>query len=74
MAETNREKFVRIAENRTNKIIEMIKLLGNCSNTYNYEYTEKDIKVIFDTIESEIKEAKNKFSNGISSTKKFKLL
>ena len=30
MAETKKEKFVRIAEARTNKIIDMIKLLGNC--------------------------------------------
>lgn len=74
MSETNREKFVRIAENRTNKIIEMVKLLGNCSNTYNYEYTEKDVKVIFDAIENELKEAKNKFNNSISCTKKFKLI
>ena len=33
MKETKSEKFVRIAESRTNKIIDMIKLLGNCSNT-----------------------------------------
>ena len=33
--ETKREKFVRIAEARTNKILNMIQLLGNCSNTLN---------------------------------------
>ena len=36
--ETKREKFVRIAEARTNKIINMIQLLGNCSNQSLYEY------------------------------------
>ena len=41
--ETNRERFVRIAEARTQKIIDMIELLGNCSNKYNYEYTQKDV-------------------------------
>ena len=30
--ETKREKFVRLAEARTNKIIDMLQLLGNCSN------------------------------------------
>ena len=30
MAETKRDKFVRIAEARTNKIIDMVQLLGNC--------------------------------------------
>ena len=28
--ETKEERFVRIAEARTNKIINMIQLLGNC--------------------------------------------
>ena len=37
--ETKREKFVRIAEARTNKILNMIQFLGNCSNTSMYEYT-----------------------------------
>lgn len=72
--ETNRDKFIRIAESRTNKIIDMIKLLGNCSNTYNYEYTEKDVKIIFDAIEKELREAKGKFGNEINSFKKFKLI
>lgn len=29
------ERFKRVAENRTNKIIEQIRLLGNCSNRSN---------------------------------------
>ena len=44
MAETKKEKFVRIAEARTNKIIDMIKLLGNCSNKAVYDYSKEDIK------------------------------
>ena len=42
--ETKRERFVRIAEARTNKILEMMRLLGNCSSKGNYEYTEEDIR------------------------------
>lgn len=42
--ETKRERFVRLAEARTNKIIDMMKLLGNCSSTANYEYTERMLK------------------------------
>ena len=30
--ESNREKFVRLAEARTQRIIDTIKLLRNCSN------------------------------------------
>lgn len=59
--ESKRERFKRIAENRTNKIINMIDLLGNCSNKNNYEYTDEDIKNIFNAIENSIKISKMKF-------------
>ena len=65
--ETNRERFVRIAENRTQKIIDTLELLGNCSNTYNYEYTKQDIEKMFGAIESAIRSCKAKFND--SSTK-----
>ena len=60
-AETKREKFVRIAEARTNKIIKMIQLLGNCSNQGLYEYTAKDVNKIFNAIQVELDEAKNRY-------------
>lgn len=64
--ESKREKFVRLAEARTNKIIDMLQLLGNCSNTSVYEYTQKDIDQIFGAIELELREAKKKFSKSES--------
>lgn len=66
--ETKREKFVRLAEARTNKIIDMLQLLGNCSNANAYDYTQQDIDKIFNAIETEVKEAKKKF-NKIESKK-----
>jgi len=71
--ETKRERFVRIAETRTNKIIDMIRLLGNCSNKGNYSYTEEDVKKIFSTIETELKAAKAKFANVETVERKFRL-
>ena len=59
--ETKRERFVRIAEARTNKILEMMRLLGHCSSQGNYEYTEEDIRKIFGALERELKNTKNKF-------------
>ena len=61
--ETNRERFIRIAEARTQKIIDMIDLLGNCSNQYNYEYTQKDVDKMFAAIETDLKTSKSKFSS-----------
>ena len=60
--ETKRAKFVRLAEARTNKIIDMIQLLGNCSNLGAYDYTQQDVDKIFTAIENELREAKKKFS------------
>ena len=60
--ETKRDKFVRIAEARTNKIINMIQLLGNCSNQNLYEYSQKDVNKMFAAIQSELDEAKKRFS------------
>ena len=72
--ETKREKFVRLATARTNKIIDMIQLLGNCSNTSQYEYAQKDIDKIFKAIQSELDEAKKRFSKQDSQKgKKFTL-
>ena len=71
--ESNRERFVRLAEARTQKIIDTIKLLGNCSNRYVYEYTEKDVEKIFSTIEAELKTAKAKFTAGGNKETRFKL-
>ena len=60
--ESKHEKFVRLAEARTNKIIDTLQLLGNCANTSFYEYTQDDVDQIFQAIEIEVREAKRKFN------------
>ena len=45
-----------------NKIIDMLQLLGNCSNSNAYDYTQQDVDKIFVAIENEVREAKKKFS------------
>lgn len=57
-----KNNFKRIAENRTNKIIDMLELLGNLSNTSFYEYTDADIEKIFVAIEEQVEKTKSKFS------------
>ena len=73
MAETKNEKFVRVAESRTNKIIDMIRLLGNCSSTATYEYTDEDVKKIFTVIDQELKVCKGKYQDTSNKESKFKL-
>lgn len=69
--ETKAEKFKRIAENRTNRIIDLIRVLGNLSNTSNYEYTLEEVEQIFKTIERELDNTKDQFI--FENEKKFRL-
>lgn len=62
MTETKHERFVRLAENRTNRIIDALHLLGNLANTANYEYTKKDADQMFKAIEDALTEARNKYN------------
>ena len=68
------ENFKRLAESRTNKVIDMLQLIGNLSNTSNYEYSIEDVNKMFEAIflEAEWQKAKFKISTG-ERKKRFKL-
>lgn len=71
----SRENFVRLAENRTNKILKDLDLLSNLSNKTNYSYNEDDVKKIFTVLSKKIKDCEQKFSTAlkVSTGKSFKL-
>lgn len=73
MSVDKKANFVRIAEARTNKIIESIALLGNLSNASYYEYTQDQVKKIFRAIQEELDNQKKKFSAQEPKKKKFRL-
>jgi len=56
-----RERFKKLATQRTNIILNRLKVLGNCSNRSAYEYTEEEVDKIFSEIERRVKEIKSKF-------------
>jgi hypothetical protein len=68
-----KENFKRIAENRTNKILDMISLLGNLSNKSYYNYTDDQINAIFDSIQNELDKQKMKFIKSKVEKNRFKL-
>ena len=70
--ESNRERFVRIVERRVNVIINNLDSLGKCSNKKNYEYTDDDVKKIFNEIDKKCKEVRSMF-NGKTKNKAFRL-
>jgi CHASE1-domain containing sensor protein len=59
--EQNRERFKRLATQRTNMVLQKLKVLGNCANRSAYDYTEEDINKIFSEIERRVRETKSKF-------------
>ena len=56
------KRFDRISEARKIKILDGIRLLENCSNKSNYEYTNDEIENIFADIEKALHSAKAKFT------------
>ncbi len=69
--ETSREKFVRLANKRTNKVLESLRVLGNLSSRRRYDYEPSDVKKIFKAIDDELKRIKTLFD--ITSPPDFQL-
>lgn len=69
--ESQHERFKRLATARTKMVLDKLRVLGNCSNTSAYEYSEEDIRAIFLAIDNEVKRVKAKFSKPVAE--EFKL-
>lgn len=69
--ETRKDRFKRLATQRTNSVLLRLKVLGNCSNRSVYDYTEEEIQKIFSEIERRTRETKAKFH--FTKNKEFKL-
>ncbi len=60
--ETKRERFIRLAEIRTNNVLEKLRILGGCANHRMYEYSPIDIEKIKNAIDAEFSNILLKFS------------
>jgi len=69
--ETTEERFKRVAEARTNAVLDKLRILGNLSNRQMYSYSEGDIKKIFSVINKQVREVSAKFDS--QKQEKFKL-
>ena len=59
--ETKQQRFSRISAARKDKIIDTLRLLENCSNKSNYEYSSEEINGIFNEIEAAVADARSAF-------------
>ena len=67
-----RERFENVAARRTQKILDLLDILGNCSNKSNYEYTDEDVRKMFSSIKDKMKNTEAAFGNAINRSEKNK--
>ncbi|MCV7402176.1 hypothetical protein H7K24_18735 [Mycobacterium fragae] len=63
MERDRRERFVTLAEARTAKAMNAIRLVGNLSNKSNYEYTDADVTQIVKALDGEVRALKARFAD-----------
>jgi hypothetical protein len=61
-----RERFVELGEARVRKASQMFRLIGNLSNTSNYEFSQEDAQKIFLALDNEMKLLRAKFQAALS--------
>lgn len=59
--ETKNERFKRLAEKRTRKVLNEIRVLSNLSNKSLYEYTPEQLRKIFGAIRDSLVKAEARF-------------
>jgi len=66
------ERFVRVAGKRTQRVLDSLRLLGQCSNRRSYEYTDAQVNRIFREIRKSLREAEHDFKRS-KSERNFRL-
>jgi hypothetical protein len=61
-AKTRRERFLEYAEKRTHQVLKKLQVLGHCSNSQLYEYTQSDVQKIFKAIAERMRDIEAKFT------------
>lgn len=67
------ERFIRLAEARVNKIIKMVRLLGNLSGSSNYSYTDSQVEQIYAALQTELDKSRKRFAAAKTGKKRFSL-
>ncbi len=58
------DAFKEIASKRTIRILDSLRLLGQCSNQRSYEYTDAQVQKIFREIRNTVRDTEQRFKNG----------
>lgn len=72
MENEKRQRFLKIAEARTNRVIHDLDLLANCANTNNYAYTQEEVAQMLRSIDEGVRQLKAAFIEKNNEEKKFR--
>ena len=61
--ENKTDRFRRLAERRVTEIISKLRLVGNLSDKKNYDFTDDQVKQLFDALETELRICKLRFKS-----------
>lgn len=59
-----RERFERVSKYRVNMILHYLRLLENCSNKYQYQYSQEDVEIMFGTLDNALQKTRTAFYSG----------
>ena len=62
----SKEKFKKLATQRVNNALKQIKLISNLANKRTYDYSDDQVRAIFNALKSEVETAQAKFKAGNS--------
>ena len=72
-ADEKRQKFIKLAEGRTQAALNAIRKIGNLSNRRAYSYSEGDIKKIVKVLREAVADTERKFGSPTDQADRFKL-
>jgi hypothetical protein len=73
MNNVKQDNFKRIAENRVNKIVNLISKLHNLTNSSFYEYTDEQLDKMFSAIQKELDNQRKEFEKDKNREKRIEL-
>ncbi len=63
-----REKFRELAEKRTNRALETIRLIGNLSNRQVYEFEDTEVRKIIKALRDAVSDVETRFGKSANRT------
>ena len=67
---TKKDRFQRLAEPRVTNVLKTLRILGNLSNSSNYQYSNEEVVKIFKVIREQLDLVEKKFDAGAQKEKK----